>query len=139
MENTSGISNIMVKQSNLDDIIHSTNVKGLSFITAGPVLPNPSELISAGALDDFFSIIQTKFDFIIIDTAPIGLVSDSIQLMKYASQVIVVTRNNHTKKEILENAINSLVANNISNYDIVFNDLNLEKSPYSSYKGYYHK
>jgi len=139
LENSSGVSNFMVKRAKIDDIIHKTDYENLNFIMAGPVLPNPSELISAGALDELIDCLKSKFEFIIIDTAPIQLVSDSIQLMKYASQILVVTRINYTKKEILENAINSLDLNKISNYEIILNDLNLDKSPYSNYAGYYHK
>jgi tyrosine-protein kinase Etk/Wzc len=139
IENGIGMSNYMMKQAGLDDIIHKTSIENLSVIMAGPILPNPSELISSGALEGFFDDLKSKFEFIIVDTAPIGIVSDSIQLIKYVSQVLVVTRNNSTRKEILENAINSLDLNKITNYEIVYNDFNLEKSPYSSYKSYYKK
>ena len=83
--------------------------------------------------------VKTKFDYVIIDTPPLGLVADAIQLMKYASQILVVCRLNTTKKEILANAIDSLDSNEITNYEIVLNDQNLDKSPYSSYRDYYHK
>ncbi len=139
MENNTGVSKIMVNEATVEDVIIKTNVENLSLIMAGPILPNPSELITSGALDKFIASLESKFEFIILDTAPIGLVSDSVQLMKFASQVIVVTRNNSTRKEVLENALNTLEVNKISNYEVVFNDQNLDKSPYSNFKGYYNK
>jgi tyrosine-protein kinase Etk/Wzc len=139
IENNKGLSNYMIKESTADEIIKETSVENLFFIPAGPILSNPSELIGAGALDGLIEYLKTKFDYIIIDTPPLGLVADAIQLMKYASQILVVCRLNTTKKEILTNAIDSLDSNNITNYEIVVNDQNLDKSPYSSYRDYYHK
>jgi tyrosine-protein kinase Etk/Wzc len=139
IENEKGISNYMIKKVGADDIIKATFAENLYFIPAGPILTNPSELIGAGALDELISYLKTKFDYIIIDTPPLGLVADSIQLMKYASQILVVSRINSTKKEVLSNAIDLLESNDITNYEVILNDQNLDKSPYSSYKDYYHK
>lgn len=139
IENNKGISNYMIKKATAGEITHATFVENLSFIPAGPILTNPSELIEAGALEELIADLKTKFDYIIMDTPPLGLVSDSIQLMKYASQILIVSRLNATRKEILTNAIASLETNNIENYEIVVNGQNLDKGPYSGYKGYYHK
>jgi len=139
IENSKGLSEYMIKKATADEIINETFVENLSFIPAGPILTNPSELIGAGALDELIAYLKTKFDYIIIDTPPLGLVADSIQLMRYASQIIVVGRLNYTRKEILSNAIDTLESNKIENYELVLNGQNLEKSPYSGYKSYYHK
>lgn len=136
-ENSMGISNYLVRKAMPDDIINETNTENLSFIMAGPLLPNPSELLSAGALDGLIESLKSRFEYIIMDTAPIQLVSDSIQLMKYSSMIILVVRLNTTKKDTFRSAINALDMNEITNYDIVLNDLTLDKSPYSHYKGYY--
>jgi tyrosine-protein kinase Etk/Wzc len=138
-ENSLGISNYITKTSTEDEIIQNTSIENLSFIAAGPVLPNPSELISSGVLDDLIDYLKSKFEYIIIDTPPIGLVSDSIQLMKYSSQVLVVSRIDFTKKEILTNTVASLKSNKIDNFEVVINNVDLERSPYSSYKSYYTK
>ena len=139
IENTNGISNYMTGNSSEDEIIHKTAKDNLFFIPAGPVMPNPSELIDSGALDDLIKYVKSEFEYIIIDTAPVGIVADSIQLMKYASQIIMVSRNNVTKKAIFNNALITLETNNIDNYDVILNDLNIKKSPYSGYRNYYLK
>ena len=138
-DNSSGISNFMIKNAGKDEIIHKTSVENLFFIPAGPVLPNPSELIDAGVLDDLINYLKSRFEFIIIDTPPVGLVAESIQLMKYASQILVVSRNNSTQKEILLNALTSLNSNKIENYEVILNDLDIKNSPYSGYTNYYVK
>lgn len=138
-ENTSGISNFLIKSTTVNEIIRTTSVENLSFIPAGPIIPNPSELIDYGALDDLIDYLKSRFQFIIIDTPPLGLIADTIPLMKYATQILVVSRNNFTQKEIFINALASLDTNKIDNYEVVLNDLDLKKSPYSGYKNYYLK
>jgi tyrosine-protein kinase Etk/Wzc len=138
-DNSAGISNYLIKNAKVTDLIRKTNVENLQFIPAGPTIPNPSELIDYGALDDLIDFLKSKYKFIIIDTPPLGLIADTIPLMKYASQILVVSRNNFTQKEILVNALASLSINNFDNFEVVLNDLDLEKSPYSGYKNYYLK
>ena len=138
-ENSPGVSNFMTNTAKEDEIIRETNIQNLFFIPAGPLLPNTSELIDAGVLDDLISQLKTKYEYIIIDSAPIGIVSDSIQLMKYATQVLVVSRNNVTRKNLLSTAVNTLEANQISNYEVILNDLGLKKSKHLGYNSYYDK
>jgi capsular exopolysaccharide synthesis family protein len=139
MENSNGISDFMANGTSEEEIIRGSAVENLSFIPAGQTLPNPSELIDSGVLDKLISELKNKYEYILIDTPPVGLVSDPLQLMKYASLVLVVARQNYTRKEILSNALLSLKSNNIENYEVILNDLNLSKSPYSGYKNYYTK
>ncbi len=138
-ENSPGISNYLVRKADEDEIIHKTSVENLFFIPAGPVIPNPSELIGSGILDTLVNSIKSKYDYIIIDTPPVGLVADAILLMKYATQILVVARNNYTRKDILTSSLMSLESNRFNNYEVVMNDVMLDKSPYSNYKSYYHK
>lgn len=143
-DNSAGVSNIMNKKEKKKEdynkiVMETTSIDSLSFLPAGPVLPNPSELIDLGVLDDLFLFLESKYDYIIIDTSPIGIVSDSIQLMKYATLVLVVSRVNSTEKDILSSALSSLESNKIDNYEVILNDLDIEKSPYSGYKNYYLK
>jgi tyrosine-protein kinase Etk/Wzc len=138
-EDEKGISNYMAKMAKEGEIIQETSIPNLFFIPAGPIITNPSELIDKGVLDDLIHSLREKYDYVIIDTPPVGLVADSIQLMQYASQILVVSRINSTQKDILVNALTSMHMNKIENYEVIVNDLNLEKSPYSGYKNYYLK
>ncbi|MCX6261983.1 MAG: polysaccharide biosynthesis tyrosine autokinase [Bacteroidia bacterium] len=138
-DNTRGISNYMMKKATSEEIIRNTAITNLDFISAGPVIPNPTELIESGVLDNLISYLKTKYDYIVIDTTPVGIVADAILMMKYASKVLMVIRNNYTRKDIFANVINNLKSNKLSNYDIVYNDLNLHKSSYRHYSNYYIK
>jgi Mrp family chromosome partitioning ATPase len=100
-------------------------------------LPNPSELIESGSLDELIEYLKSEYEYIIIDTSPVGLVVDALQLMRYASQILLVARINYTRKDILENVVNDFNSNKIKNYDIIFNSLSLNSSPYKKYSSYY--
>jgi tyrosine-protein kinase Etk/Wzc len=139
MENSSGISNFMVRKSSPVEIIRKTSIDNLSFIPAGPILPNPSELIESGALDELINYLKKEYDYIIIDTSPVGLVADSAQMIRYASLILLITRINYTRKDILGNVIKNLNTNKITNYDTVLNCLSLNTSPYRHYSSYYLK
>jgi capsular exopolysaccharide synthesis family protein len=138
-DNSTGISDFMVNNASAVEIIRNTFIENLSFIPAGPILPNPSELIESGALDELINYLKKEYEYIIIDTSPVGLVVDALQLIRYASQILLISRINYTRKDILGNVINDFNSSNIKNYDIVFNNLSLNTSPYRHYTSYYHK
>jgi tyrosine-protein kinase Etk/Wzc len=138
-ENSVGLTNFMTKKASAEEIIRNTAITNLDFISAGPVVPNPSELMESGVLDNLISFLKSQYDYIIIDTTPVGIVADAILMMKYASKVLMVIRNNYTRKDIFSNVINNLKTNKLGNYDIVYNDLNLHKSSYRHYSNYYIK
>lgn len=136
-ENTKGLSNYMIKKSSVEDIIRNTSITNLDFISAGPVIPNPSELMESGVLDNLINHLKTKYDYIVIDTTPVGIVADAILMMKYASKILMVIRNNYTRKDIFANVLSNLKSNKLNNFDIIYNDLNLHKSSYRHYSNYY--
>jgi len=138
-DNSSGISNFMVKNATVTEIIRNTSVENLSFIPAGPLLPNPSELIESGVLDELMNFLKKEYDYIIVDTSPVGLVADATQLIRYATHILLVTRINYTRKDILEHVLKNFSSNRITNYDAVLNSLPLDTSPYRHYTSYYLK
>jgi capsular exopolysaccharide synthesis family protein len=137
--NNVGLSNYMVNNASKEKIIKKTDIENLWFIPAGPVLPNSSELIEAGVLDDLIESLKGEFDYIIIDSTPAGLVADATLMIKYASYILLVCRNNYTRKDVLTDVLNLFKTNNIDNFDIVFNDLDLKNSRYGRYDNYYKK
>jgi len=139
VENRLGLTNYMTKNATVDEIIRKTPIENLSFISAGPIIPNPSEMMELGVLDDLIDYLKTRYDYIIIDTTPVGIVADATLMMKYASKVLMVIRNNYTRKDIFVNVINSLKSNKLNDYEIIYNDLNLHKSSYRHYSNYYIK
>ncbi|MEA1896807.1 MAG: polysaccharide biosynthesis tyrosine autokinase [Bacteroidota bacterium] len=100
-EGLPGLSNYLIGKAKLDDIISGTNIPYLDLITAGNTPPNPSELIATENLGKMFSLLKGKYDYIVMDTPPMGLVTDSLLLSKYSDINIYIVRQNYTTKEIL--------------------------------------
>jgi tyrosine-protein kinase Etk/Wzc len=139
LDNNPGVTNYLADDKNLEKIIQRTGEDNLYFIPAGPILPNSSEMIEAGALDELITYLKNHFAYIIIDSPPIGLVSEATQLMKYASHILFVCRNNYTRKDVYNDIINMFRSNKVENYDVVFNDMDIEKSKYGRYRDYYYR
>ncbi len=86
-------------QQGLDKIVHKDALlPGMDIIFAGPVPPNPSELLVSDKVDEFFKTMREHYDYIIIDSAPVGMVSDSLALARVADATVYVCRANYTTK-----------------------------------------
>jgi capsular exopolysaccharide synthesis family protein len=138
-ENILGVTNYLADNVSRERIVHESDTENLHFIPAGPVLANSSEMIEAGELDSLIEWLRTKYDFIIIDSPPMGIISEATQLMKYASHILFVCRYNHTRKDVFRDMLSMFRTNNIRNFDVVFNDLNIDTSKYGHYRDYYSK
>ena len=101
--NTSGISNYLIGQVDLESIIIPVKEQpNLSIITSGSIPPNPVELMVNGRLKEMFAALKEKFDYIIIDAPPIGIVTDAQILEEYADATLYVLRCNYTPKSYLK-------------------------------------
>lgn len=139
MKNVLGITNYLADNVPKERIIHQTEHENLYFIPAGPILANSSEMVEAGALDELIASLKENFKYVIIDSPPIGIVSDATQMMKYASEILFVCRNNYTRKDVYIDVLNVFKTNRIENFDVVFNDVDIDRSKYGHYRDYYYK
>ncbi|MBR5332766.1 MAG: polysaccharide biosynthesis tyrosine autokinase [Muribaculaceae bacterium] len=104
-------------------------------IVAGPVPPNPSELLLNNRIERLVAELKQRYDFVIIDSAPIGMVSDTFSLGRFSDVTLYVSRANYTKKNFIK-YLNSVVERGqLKNVAIVFNDTN-PKLSYSYGYGY---
>jgi capsular exopolysaccharide synthesis family protein len=102
--NNVGISNYLTFQNTFEDIKSSINDDGtLDVFTTGTLPPNPSELILTEEMTTFIEELKEKYDYIIIDTAPIGLVTDAAIIMNYSDITFMVVRAEYTRKEFIKN------------------------------------
>jgi len=103
---------------------------------AGPTPPNPAELLARENLNTIITELKAKYDYIILDTAPVGLVTDTLQIGKQADVTIIVCRADYTPKGAFE-LFNSLSAENkLPNMCIVLNGVDMSKKKYGYYYGY---
>jgi len=136
LKNEKGLSTYLIGSSSLKDIINPTSTKGLDVITSGPIPPNPLDLIGLPRMEELINTLKQTYNTIIIDSPPIGFVSEYIILMKYTNANIYVVRSNFTNRFHLEK-INRLYENKkIKNVSILLNDF---KSSLNGYKYVYGK
>ncbi|MBK0378219.1 GumC family protein [Mucilaginibacter segetis] len=95
--NDNGLSTYLSHQTSIDNIILHSSQKNLDFIVSGPVPPNPSELLHNDRMKELIKELNTRYDVIMIDTAPIGLVSDAIPLIRISDINIFVIRSGKSK------------------------------------------
>lgn len=96
-ENHLGLSTILIEKNSLDECVQHSRIPDLDFITAGPTPPNPSELILLPSLNKLIEDLKQRYDVIIIDTPPVGIVTDGILLMSKADIPLYVVRINYSK------------------------------------------
>ena len=135
-----GITNLMVHEHNTwEDIqkqILPSGVNGnLDLLMAGPVPPNPGELITRPSLDDIIAQLKEHYDYVVLDTAPVGLVNDSLQLGRVAYICIYVCRADYTQKAMfgMINGLNN--EKKLPNMCLVLNGVDLSKKKHSYYYG----
>lgn len=128
--NEKGISTWLTGQDDLKNVIKETPYKNLFLIPAGPVPPNPYELTALDKTDELIRLLKEMFEYIIIDSSPIGTVSDTFHLASLADTCILIVRQNMTLKSDLESTLKSLKNSDIKSISLVVNDLA------TSYKGY---
>ena len=120
-ENTYGVVNYLIGQKSLREIVKNTHIPFLDFISSGPIPPNPSELIASEAMEVFISELKAKYDYIILDTPPIGLVADALELTPYCDASIYVVRQGTTKKDMLRIVNEKHKRGELKNISIIFN------------------
>ena len=136
-----GITNLLVKDNlNAEDveaqILPSGVNKNLDLLMAGPVPPNPAELIARSSLETIIAILKDKYDYIMIDTAPVGLVTDTLQIGRVANATIYMCRADYTPKASF-GMINALtMEKKLPNMAMVLNGVDMSKKKYSYYYGY---
>jgi len=95
--NDLGLSNYLANQCAADDIISHSNQENLDFIVSGPIPPNPSELLHSVRMTELIAELTSRYDIVMIDTAPIGLVSDAIPLIRASDVNLFVIRSGKSK------------------------------------------
>lgn len=92
LDNKTGFSDVLGGFKNIEDILHKEVLPSLDVITTGPIPPNPSELISSERLKKTFEKLEEVYDYILLDTPPIGLVTDALLLKDYISGYVMIVR-----------------------------------------------
>ncbi|MBB3836423.1 capsular exopolysaccharide synthesis family protein [Runella defluvii] len=141
-----GITNYLIGNTTPDSILQKTGVDNLSLIATGPLPPNPSELLSNGRIKSLLELYRQQFDYILIDTPPVGLVTDAVILSPLIDACFYIVRHDMTPKRDLL-IVSELKKNDkFKSISIIFNGVNYRNSREYRYgygygtkygKGYY--
>lgn len=135
LTNEVGVVNYLIRQKTVDEIINHTHIPHLDVIVSGPIPPNPSEMIMSERMKELIEELKTKYDYIILDTPPVGLVSDALELAQFCDITLYIVRQNFTKKEMITLLNNRIKRGELNNTSIILNGFE-NKAKYGAGYGY---
>jgi capsular exopolysaccharide synthesis family protein len=130
-EDSPGMSTYLSGNCNFEEIIKKTQINNLFYVPSGPVPPNPAELIETEQMKKFIEQAKKDFDYVIIDTPPVAIVTDTLLLAPYVDVNLFIVRQRYTSRNTLEMVDQLYNQGELKNMAIVINDISL-----SGYYGY---
>ncbi|MES2732393.1 MAG: polysaccharide biosynthesis tyrosine autokinase [Bacteroidota bacterium] len=136
-ENRNGVSTILINKHKIEECIQKTSIDNLDFISSGPMPPNPSELIMRPEFDKLLQDLSLIYDYILIDTPPVGLVTDGILVMSKVDLPLYVVRADYSRRSVANNINKLFKHERFRNMTVILNALRSEKDVYKyDYGGY---
>lgn len=133
IRNEKGLSNVLAGFDSLDECVVKDLGNNFDILTSGALPPNPVELISSMAMQELFEELDKRYDYIFVDTPPVTIVTEAVLMSKYATGVIIVTRQKYTMYKLVDKAINSLKFADARIIGFILNDAE-DRYIYGSYK-----
>lgn len=127
LENRKGLSNFLVGDGSVKEIINNTEHKGFDVIGSGPIPPNPIDLIGSPRMEELIQSLKQSYSTIIIDSPPLGYVSEYIILMRYTDANLYVVRSDYTSRKSLKRIVKLLDREKIANFSMLLNDVRPSK------------
>ncbi|GFN32774.1 CpsD/CapB family tyrosine-protein kinase [Paenibacillus xylaniclasticus] len=137
--NRVGLSSMLTRQNQLQEVIQETDVPNLYIITAGPIPPNPAEMLSSKRMTELLDLLRTQFDVILIDTPPLLAVTDAQLVASKSDGVILVMEYGSVKKEAAIKAKANLDTVNAKILGVVMNNVKRRKGDSTYYYYYGHE
>lgn len=138
MQDGPGLSTYLIGEAEVAALIRPTNIQGLDVITAGPIPPNPLELVEQERFAELFKHLRGRYDKIIVDASPMGLVSEYVILMRHVDVTLYVVRQGVTRRGALRLIGEMYLEKKIANVDLLLNDVKPGQG-YGEGYGYYTK
>lgn len=135
LNNDKGVVNYLIHQNTIEEISNTTEVPFLDVILSGPIPPNPGELIISERMGEMITELKQRYDYIILDTPPVGLVSDALELDQYCDATLYIVRQNFSKKDMITLLNNRVQRGELKNTSIVLNGFE-NKAKYGTGYGY---
>ena len=136
-----GLSNYLIGQADVDELIKPTTLSPNMFvISSGPIPPNPSELLSNGRLETLLNELRKQFDYIILDTPPVGIVADATLVSEFADAAFYLVRHEYTPRTYMRLLNELKTSKRFKSINVIFNGVNYRNSSEYGYgHGYGYK
>ncbi|MHC3995338.1 GumC family protein [Thiomicrolovo sp. ZZH C-3] len=128
LKNDKGVSTLLSHRHTLEEVVQHSQEGGVDVIAAGPVPPNPSELIMSDYAKEIIATLREQYDYVILDTPPVGLVTDASILMHRSDVSLLVARSGYSKKEFIRGLDGMVKDHKIEHVGLVFNGVDLQKN-----------
>lgn len=135
-----GFSHYLTGQATIDEIIYETEEEGFYLTVAGPLSPDPTSLLNSELFDTFMKKVKERFDYVIVDAPPLGLVIDAVIIGQHTDGTVIVIEQGVIKRKIIQDVIRQLKRGNIRILGAVLNKVDDRVGTYGNYKygyGYY--
>lgn len=133
-----GLSTYLIGECSLNDIVEPTDIPGLDVITAGPIPPNPLELVELPGMEALFRELRSRYDHVVVDASPMGLVSEFVIIMRHVDLTLYVVRQGYTRRGALRLINDMFKENKVERIDLILNDVKAGAG-YGEGYGYYTK
>lgn len=130
MSSAMGLSNVLIGKVPWRQVVLPTQFENFHVMLAGPTPPNASELILSKHLQQLFEEASREYDYVLVDTPPVGLITDALLMMRHADATLFVVNTRFASKDHVNNAIEVLQANLAKNTGFVLNGVRIKKSKY---------
>jgi tyrosine-protein kinase Etk/Wzc len=142
IESESGISNFLSSLIKPEEIINPGPIENLYLGFSGKIPPNPAELLSSSRMNLLFDYARENFDVLVVDSPPVGMVSDALLLLKYSNTILYIVRQGKTPMKYLQHSLRGLKDKDVKNINLVINDVPARVGYYNAYAypyGYFEK
>ena len=136
VDNVRGMSTVLIGKDSVDDCIRKSSLENLDFITAGPIPPNPSELIIGPYMAKVLDYLKDRYDVVMLDTPPVGLVTDGLPIIQLADYPIYIFRSDYSKKQFVQNVDRLINENSIKRLTAILNGVDIDRNKYGYNYGY---
>jgi capsular exopolysaccharide synthesis family protein len=144
LENTRGLTNCLIGEAQLDDVVMPTRVEGLFVLSSGPIPPNPAELLHGDRMAALLAEAREKYDRVVIDSPPVVAVTDARVLASQVDGLYMVISMGKTSRRVIHRALDSITSIGFEVHGAILNNLNTPTGRYGYYdreyaytKGYY--
>ena len=134
-----GLTTVLSKQKEFEEVVYHNLRPGLDCMTSGSIPPNPAELLGSEAMEKLLDKLKLQYDYILIDTPPVTVVTDAVALSGYVSGIMLIVREGFTNYESIDQALSLLNIAKAKLIGFFINDIDAMSMNYGSYRSGYGK